>query len=82
VYLVYQFNIIDDKALSYKIKTKRPYKSVYCCSISEAPHHEVFQEHGGFIYDFDKLADEFIDTLVNTYEYLLSVSESPVPRSV
>ena len=70
-----QFNTIDDSELSYKIKVRRPYKPVYCCSISEAPHHKVFQEHGEFIYDFDELADEFIDILVRTYEYLLSLPE-------
>lgn len=38
-----QFNLIEDSALSYKIKSHRPYHRVYCLPKEEAPHHKVFK---------------------------------------
>ncbi len=38
-----QFNLIEDNALSYKIKTNRPYLPVYCCYLEHAPHLKVFK---------------------------------------
>lgn len=81
-----QFNIIDSRDLSYKIKAKRPYSSVYCCPINKAPHHKVFTliTHEAFTYDINELATDFIDDLIGTYEHLLScksVATLPLSQS-
>lgn len=74
-----QFNIIEDRDLSYKIKAKRPYNSVYCCPINKAPHYKVFNLYEAFKYDLNELATDFIDDLVRTYELLLSCKSVVTP---
>ncbi|MEZ9524854.1 hypothetical protein [Enterovibrio norvegicus] len=65
-----QFNIIDDRDLSYKIREKRDYLSVYCCLVSKAPHYNVFStiDKQKFTWDLSEISDEYIEHLELDYE--------------
>ncbi|WP_248530438.1 hypothetical protein [Vibrio cholerae] len=64
-----QFNLICDSALSYKIKKKRQYLSVYCCPIQKAPHLKVFNivSKERWAWNADEISEDVLENLEVLY---------------
>ena len=64
-----QFNFIDDRLLSYKIKTGRQFKSVYCCPIAQVPHYKIFSlvSKERWVWDENDVDEDYLEDLEYVY---------------
>lgn len=64
-----QFNLIEDSALSYKIKKNRQYLPIYCCPVTQAPHRKIFTliHKERRPWNEDDLCDIYLDELDTLY---------------
>lgn len=60
-----QFNLIEDCALSYKIKKNRQYLPIYCCPANQAPHSKIFTlvPKERWAWNEDDVCDIYLDEL-------------------